>query len=72
MSNNRTALAVAATAGIAAIALLAVLRSDSMKRRRMEALRSARYQLDRWDAEGGNIPDVSIDSGEQGRGREPA
>lgn len=61
-SNNRTALAVAATAGIAAIALLAVLRADSARRTNREsrlADSSARQQLDRWDGEGGSIPEVA-------------
>lgn len=64
-SNNRTVLAVAATAGIAAVALLAVLRSDSMGINRRRVRRPG-FELERWDYEGGNIPEVSIGSGEQG------
>lgn len=65
-TNDRIALAVGATAGIAVIALLAVLRSDSFVRRRRDsgdAGRSARYQFDRWDNEGGSIPEDSVASG---------
>jgi hypothetical protein len=64
-SKNRTVWAVAATAGIAAVALLAVLRSDSMGINRRRARRPG-FELERWDYEGGNIPEVSVDSGEQG------
>ena len=63
-SKNRIALAVAATAGVAAVALLAVLRSDTA--RRIESRRARARSLQRWDNEGGNIPEVSISSGEQG------
>jgi hypothetical protein len=59
-SNDRIALAVGATAGIAVIALLALLRSDSQPRRREDrvaASRSIRYQLERWDNEGGGLED---------------
>lgn len=63
-SKSRTALAVAATAGVAALALLAVLRADSMARAGRRA--QGRFDLQRWDYEGGNIPEVSISSGEQG------
>lgn len=64
-SKNRTALAVAATAGIAVAALLAVLRSDSMRNGK-RSVRRPGFELERWDYEGGNIPEVSIASGEQG------
>lgn len=59
-SNERIALAVGATTGIAVIALLAVLRSDSAMRRRSGRPAwptSVRYQLDTWDNEGGSLPD---------------
>lgn len=59
---SRTALAVAATAGIAVTALLALLRSDSGRGTRRVGL-----ELERWDNEGGNIPEVSVGSGEQGK-----
>lgn len=55
---RNTAFAVGATAGLAVVALLAVLRSDSIQRRERQArARSARYQLDRWAGEGGQAPD---------------
>ena len=65
-TNDRIALAVGATAGIAVIALLALLRSDSLGRRRRDGGddgRSARYQFDRWDNEGGSIPEDIVASG---------
>ncbi len=67
-SSDRIALAVGATAGIAVIALLAVLRSDSPRRRRRgshDAARRARHQLERWDNEGGSIlEDTAVDGAE--------
>lgn len=70
-NRSRTALAVAATAGVAVIALLAVLRADSRLSPATAARRAAasgrRLEVERWDYEGGNIPEVSIGSGEQGR-----
>jgi hypothetical protein len=73
--DNRIALAVAATAGIGMIALLAVLRSDSMMRRsrgRDDLERGTGYQLDRWANEGGSIPDVSAGAEGPGDGVEHA
>ena len=69
-SKSRTALAVAATAGVAAIALLAVLRSDSARGARGSRSKAC-LDLQRWDYEGGNIPEVSISSGEQGSTSDP-
>lgn len=66
-SNDRIALAVGATAGIASIALLAVLRSDSPVRRRREGPAAATrlsHQLDTWDNEGGSLPDEPTDAPE--------
>lgn len=56
-SHNLTALAVGATAAIGVVALLSVLRADSMKRRRdgADALSGARSQIERWDGEGGQV-----------------
>lgn len=70
-SNNRTALAVAATAAMAVIALWAVLRFDTM-RRRIDAdgddAASTGRQLDRWNDEGGSIPvEAAGGAGENGR-----
>ena len=65
-SKNRTALAVAATAGVAAVALLAVLRADSDRRAAREASARRTQALQRWDYEGGNIPEVSLSSRWQG------
>ena len=69
-SKSRTALAVAATTGVAAIALLAVLRSDSARGARGSRSKAC-LDLQRWDYEGGNIPEVSISSGEQGSTSDP-
>jgi hypothetical protein len=61
-SKSLTALAVAATAGVATLALFALLRSGNRTRARV----GERIDLERWDGEGGNIPEVSITGGEQG------
>ncbi len=63
-SNSRIALAAAVTAGLATIALAAVWRADAQRRRERQRIREK--ALARWDSEGGNIPEVSIGSGEQG------
>ena len=67
-STNLTALAVGATAGMALLALLSVLRADSMKRRSAgepEGRDGSRSQIDRWDAEGGHLwPDGHADDDE--------
>jgi hypothetical protein len=54
-SHNITALAVGATAAIGVLALLSVLRADSMKRRIRDGADRAgtRSQIERWDGEGG-------------------
>ena len=73
--DNRIALAVAATAGIGVIALLAVLRSDSMMRRsrgRGELEPGTGYQLDRWANEGGSVPDDTAGAAAPGDGAEHA
>lgn len=64
-NSSRIALAVVATGCLAAVALLSVLRSDTARRTQRQRVRTAAIQ--RWDDEGGNIPEVSISSGEQGR-----
>ena len=73
-SNIRAALAVGATAGIAAIALLTVLRSDGIRsrRERRDAERTDRYQLERWDGEGGSLAEESFAGRIAGGGREHA
>jgi hypothetical protein len=73
-TNNRIALAVAATAGIGAIALLAVLRSDSFARRnrsRGDTVNTG-YQLDRWANEGGSLADEVAEAGPQASDAEHA
>ena len=69
-SNNLTALAVGATAGIALLALLSVLRADSMKRRSAasDSRDGSRLQIDRWDAEGGHLWPDSPDDNERESG----
>jgi hypothetical protein len=57
-SHNLTALAVGATAAIGVLALLSVLRADSLRRRTLggsDAVQGARSQIERWDGEGGQI-----------------
>jgi hypothetical protein len=71
-STNLTALAVGATAGIALLALLSVLRADSTKRRGIadsDGRNASRLQIDRWDAEGGHLwPDSPDDDDERESG----
>ena len=68
-SNNLTALAIGATAAIGVLALLSVLRADSMTRRgRDDADRRAQAQIDRWDGEGGQIAQETLEEQESGLG----
>jgi hypothetical protein len=67
-SHNLAALAVGATAALGVVALLSMLRADTLRRRSRdgtEALSGSQRQIERWDDEGGQVAQDAADEGQE-------
>jgi hypothetical protein len=62
MSHVKTNLVVATLATLAAMAYM-TLRDQMRERRRL----TVRHAENRWEGEGGNVPEVALENGLQGR-----